>query len=297
MQHTLHSGDFLEILTSKSSKGPSRDWLNFVKTSRARNKIRQWFKKERRQDSEHIGRELLQEALRRKGLASQKIVASPDFSEMTRSMGFLKAEDLYVSLGTGKTSPQQVLTKITQHLDGTGEMPSVVTKSTMPARERSATAPPKELGISVDGVDDVGVRLAKCCKPLPGDKIVGYISLGKGVSIHRKDCPNAKALSLRSGERFIEVAWKGASEKAFRAEFQIEAMDRSRLLEDISRTLSESGINIVSAQLSTMPDHLVKDRFVVEIGDAKLFDTALETIKGIDTVFDAYRIIPGIDEG
>ena len=297
LQHTLHSGDFLEILTSKSSQGPSRDWLNFVKTSRARNKIRQWFKKERRQDSEHIGRELLQEALRRKGLASQKIVASPDFSEMTRSMGFLKAEDLYVSLGTGKTSPQQVLTKITQHLDSTGEMPSVVTKSTMPARERSATAPPKELGISVDGVSDVGVRLAKCCKPLPGDKIVGYISLGKGVSIHRKDCPNAKALTLRSGERFIDVAWKGASKKAFRAEFQIEAMDRSRLLEDISRTLSESGINIVSAQLSTMPDHMVKDRFVVEIGDAKLLDTVLETIKGIDTVFDAYRIIPGMDEG
>ena len=170
-----------------------------------------------------------------------------------------------------------------------------MTKSTIPARERSATAPPKELGISVDGVSDVGVRLAKCCKPLPGDKIVGYISLGKGVSIHRKDCPNAKALDLRSGERFIEVAWKGASEKAFRAEFQVEAMDRSRLLEDISRTLSESGINIVSAQLTTTPDHMVKDRFVVEIGDAKLLDTVLDTIKGIDTVFDAYRITPGVE--
>ena len=296
LQHTLHSGDFIEILTSKSSQGPSRDWLNFVKTSRARNKIRQWFKKERRQDSEHIGREMLQEALRRKGFASQKIVASPAFVELTRSMGFLKAEDLYVSLGTGKTSPQQVLTKITQQLEGSGQIPSVVTKSTLPARERSATAAPKELGISVDGVSDVGVRLAKCCKPLPGDKIVGYISLGKGVSIHRKDCPNARALNLRSGERFIEVAWKGASEKAFRAEFQVEAMDRSHLLEDISRTLSESGINIVSAQCSTSNDHLVKDRFVVEIGDAKLLDTVLDTIKGIDTVFDAYRITPGVEE-
>jgi len=296
LQHTLHSGDFIEILTSKSSHGPSRDWLNYVKTSRARNKIRQWFKKERRQDSEHIGRELLQEALRRKGLASQKIVASSAFTDLTRAMGFLKAEDLYVSLGTGKTSPQQVLTKITQDLDGAGVIPSVVTKSTIPARERSATAAPKELGISVDGVSDVGVRLAKCCKPLPGDKIVGYISLGKGVSIHRKDCPNAKALSLRAGERFIEVAWKGASAKAFRAEFQVEAMDRSHLLEDISRALSESGINIVSAQCNTTPDHTVRDRFVVEIGDAKLLDTVLETIKAIDTVFDAYRITPGIEE-
>ena len=297
LQHTLHSGDFIEILTSKSSQGPSRDWLTFVKTSRARNKIRQWFKKERRQDSEHIGREMLQEALRRKGLASQKIVASPAFTEMTRAMGFLKAEDLYVSLGTGKTSPQQVLTKITQGLEGSGDLSSVVTKSSaIPARERAATATPGKLGISVDGITDVGIRLAKCCKPLPGDKIVGYISLGKGVSIHRKDCPNARALELRANERFISVAWKGSSENAFRAEFQVEAMDRSHLLEDISRTLSESGINIVSAQCSTSTDRMVRDKFVVEIGDAKLLDTVLESIKGIDTVYDAYRITPGMEE-
>ena len=297
LQHTLHSGDFIEILTSKSSQGPSRDWLTYVKTSRARNKIRQWFKKERRQDSEHIGREMLQEALRRKGLASQKIVASPAFTELTRAMGFLKAEDLYVSLGTGKTSPQQVLTKITQGLEGTGDLSSVVTKSTaIPARERATTATPGKLGISVDGITDVGIRLAKCCKPLPGDKIVGYISLGKGVSIHRKDCPNARALEHRANERFIQVAWKGASENAFRAEFQVEAMDRSHLLEDISRTLSESGINIVSAQCSTSTDRMVRDKFVVEIGDAKLLDTVLESIKGIDTVYDAYRITPGMEE-
>ena len=137
----------------------------------------------------------------------------------------------------------------------------------------------------------------KCCKPLPGDKIVGYISLGKGVSIHRKDCPNARSLDRQAKERFISVAWKGASEKAFRAEFQVEAMDRSHLLEDISRALSESGINIVSAHCMTTADHLVKDRFIVEIGDAKLLDTVMESIKSIDTVFDAYRITPGIESG
>ncbi|MHB0866705.1 MAG: RelA/SpoT family protein [Thermoleophilia bacterium] len=296
LQHELSSGDFIEVLTSKSSQGPSRDWLNFVKSSRARNKIRQWFKKERRQDSEHIGRELLQEALRRKGLASQKIVASSAFAELTRTMGFLKAEDLYVSLGTGKTSPLQVITRITQQLEDSGDIPAHVTKSTsIPARERSAVAAPGDLGISVDGVSDVGVRLAKCCKPLPGDKIVGYISLGKGVSIHRKDCPNARALEHQSKERFINVAWKGTSAKGFRAEFQVEAMDRGRLLEDISRALSDSGINIVSAQCVTTSEHMVNDRFVVEIGDAKLLDTVLESIKGIDTVFDAYRITPGTE--
>lgn len=294
LQHSLQSGDFVEVLTSKSSQGPSRDWLNFVKTSKARNKIRQWFKKERRQDSEHIGREMLQEAMRRKGLASQKIVSSQAFTEMTRSMGFLKAEDLYVSIGTGKTSPLQVINRIAKHLEGTGEIPAVVGRTTaIPPRQRSTVAPPKELGVSVDGIADVGARLAKCCKPLPGDKIVGYVSLGKGVSIHRKDCPNATALINRSSERFIKVEWKGASEKAFRAEFQVEAMDRSHLLEDISRTLSESGINIISAQCNTTSDHMVEDRFVVEVGDAKLLDTVLENIKSIDTVFDAYRITPG----
>ncbi len=296
LQYTLHSGDFVEILTSKSSHGPSRDWLNFVKTSRARNKIRQWFKTERRQDSEHIGREILQEALRRKGLASQKIVSSPAFAELTRSMGFLKMEDLYVSLGTGKTSPQQVITRITRDMD---EVADISTTTGKPADERErdeeSISTPKTLGISVDGVEDVGVRLAKCCKPLPGDKIVGYISLGKGVSIHRKDCPNARALEKRNGERFIRVEWEGSPEKSFRAEFLVEAMDRSHLLEDISRTLSESGINIVSAHCSTGPDHLVRDRFVVEITDAKLLDTLLSNIKGIDTVFDAYRVTPGGD--
>ncbi|MEK7817394.1 MAG: TGS domain-containing protein, partial [Actinomycetota bacterium] len=294
LQHSLQSGDFVEVLTSKSSQGPSRDWLNFVKTSKARNKIRQWFKKERRQDSEHIGREMLQEAMRRKGLASQKIVSSRAFTEMTRSMGFLKAEDLYVSIGTGKTSPLQVINRIAKHLEGTGEIPEVVGRTTaIPPRQRSTVAPPKELGVSVDGIADVGARLAKCCKPLPGDKIVGYISLGKGVSIHRKDCPNATALINSSSERFIKVEWKGTSEKAFRAEFQVEAMDRSHLLEDISRTLSDSGINIISAQCNTTPDHIVENRFVVEVGDAKLLDTVLENIKSIDTVFDAYRITPG----
>lgn len=297
LQHQLNSGDFVEVLTSKSSQGPSRDWLNFVKTSRARNKIRQWFKTERRQDSEHIGKEMLQDALRRKGLASQKIVASPAFGELTRSMGFLKAEDLYVSLGTGKTSPQQVVTRITRHLEDSGEIPSVVTKTTsVPARERAAISAPRELGISVDGVSDVGIRIAKCCKPLPGDKIVGYISLGKGVSIHRKDCPNARALTRQSNERFINVAWQGSSLKPFRAEFQVDAMDRSHLLEDITRTMSESGINIVAAQCNTANDNTVRDKFVVEVGDAKLLDSVLEHIKSIDTIFDAYRLTPGIDE-
>jgi guanosine-3',5'-bis(diphosphate) 3'-pyrophosphohydrolase len=295
LQHTLHSGDFVEVLTSKSSHGPSRDWLNFVKTSRARNKIRQWFKTERRQDSEHIGREMLQEALRRKGLASQKIVSSPAFAELTRSMGFLKMEDLYVSLGTGKTSPQQVVTRVTRELDEAADISAAATKPLDEREKVSETvSTPKDVGISVDGVDDVGVRLAKCCKPLPGDKIVGYISLGKGVSIHRKDCPNARALEKRNGERFINVVWKGTPEKAFRAEFQVEAMDRSHLLEDISRVLSESGINITSAHCNTTEDHMVRDRFVVEIGDAKLLDAVLENIKNIDTVFDVYRITPGL---
>jgi GTP pyrophosphokinase len=213
-------------------------------------------------------------------------------------MGFLKSEDLYVSLGTGKTSPQQVISRITRHLEDSGEIPAIVTKTTsVPARERAMISSPKELGINVDGVSDVGIRMAKCCKPLPGDKIVGYISLGKGVSIHRKDCPNAKALNKQSNERFIKVSWEGASLKPFRAEFQVDAMDRSHLLEEITKTMSESGINIVAAQCNTAGDNTVRDKFVVEVGDAKLLDSVLDNIKTLDTVFDAYRITPGARDG
>jgi len=152
------------------------------------------------------------------------------------------------------------------------------------------TAPSSEFGLLVDGMSDIVVRLAKCCKPIPGDEIVGYISLGKGVTIHRADCKNARALS-RDPQRFTNVVWSGYGGKPFRVEVQVEALDRSHLLEDMARTLSDSGANIVSAHCQTLSDGVVRDRFTVEVGDVRQLDNILANIRSVATVYDAYRVI------
>ena len=292
LTHTLESGDFVEILTSKAPRGPSRDWLSVVKTSKARSKIRSFFSREQREDAEHHGREVLQEALRKAGLPSQRIVGSPLFAEVIQEMGFKRAEDFYISLGSGKTSAQVVANKIIagiKHDDA-----EVQAAPALPdAREGRArqSAPSSDLGIEIEGVADVMVRLAKCCKPVPGDDIVGYISLGRGITIHREDCPNARAL-MRSPERFTPVAWGGESRQSFRVELAVEAWDRHRLLEDISRTIAENGVNIVGANCQ-VDDQMARHRFVLEMADVDTLRGLTSQLRNVDSVFDAYRVTPG----
>ncbi|HZJ02083.1 MAG TPA: bifunctional (p)ppGpp synthetase/guanosine-3',5'-bis(diphosphate) 3'-pyrophosphohydrolase [Thermoleophilia bacterium] len=291
LTYRLQSGDIVEILTTKNTQGPSRDWLNFVQTSGARNKIRQWFKRERREDSEHLGKEALLESFRKHGLPAQKLMGSDTLSQVMKDMNFQKREDFFVSIGAGKTSPQQVLTKVMQHMgQGTGavkeELPPI---SILPSPRRLPTS--ADIGVRVEGIDDVAIRMPECCRPVPGDEIVGYISLGKGITIHRKDCPNVRALE-RHPERFAEVSWDQAVRAPFRVEIQVEAYDRSRLLEDISRTLSESGVNILAAHIQTTDDNTVKDRFVFEVPGVEYLDSVLQRIRMIDTVYDAYRVTP-----
>jgi guanosine-3',5'-bis(diphosphate) 3'-pyrophosphohydrolase len=290
LTYRLQSGDIVEILTTKTPQGPSRDWLNFVQTSGARNKIRQWFKRERREDSEHLGKEALLEIFRKHGLPAQKLMGSDTLAQVVKDMNFQKREDFFVSIGAGKTSPQQVLTKVMQRMD---EAIGAVKEDLPP----TVVHPPRRLptsgniGIQVEGIDDVAIRMPECCRPVPGDEIVGYISLGKGITIHRKDCPNVKALE-KHPERFARVSWDSSVKAPFRVEIQIEAYDRSRLLEDISRTLSESGVNILAASIQTGDDNTVKDRFVFEVPGVEYLETVLQRIRMIDTVFDAYRVTP-----
>ncbi|MEW6582929.1 MAG: bifunctional (p)ppGpp synthetase/guanosine-3',5'-bis(diphosphate) 3'-pyrophosphohydrolase [Actinomycetota bacterium] len=292
LSYKLASGDFVEILTSKAPRGPSRDWVNVVATSKARSKIRQFFRKERREDAEHRGREALQEQLRKAGLPSQKMVASPLLHQILTEMGFRKAEDFYVSLGLGKTSVHTVVNKVITRLKAgqavAEESPSALVAK--PGRARSA-APSTDLGIEIEGLSDVLVRLARCCKPVPGDDIVGYISLGRGITIHREECPNAKALA-RAPERFTQVAWTGTSRQSFRIEIAIDAWDRVRLLEDLSRTMSECGANIISAVCQS-EDQMVRNRFVVELGDIGAVKHLIAALRNVDGVFDAYRVSPG----
>src|SRR5262249_2828026 len=244
LHYQLKNGDFVEILTSKQGRGPSRDWMSLAKSSRARNKIRQWFSRETREDAEAKGREALEHALKQQNLPYAKLRGSSTLAQVIRETGFKKAEDFYLALGSGKLQPGGVVNKVVQRLktEQVAEEAPVVIKTPKARQTVSAT----ELGVVVPGVSDVLVRLAKCCTPVPGDPIVGYISLGKGITIHRGDCPNVKALR-RSPERFTPVSWDGATTStSFRVQIAVDSWDRPRLLEDVARTFAEHGANIVS---------------------------------------------------
>ncbi|HSO98533.1 MAG TPA: bifunctional (p)ppGpp synthetase/guanosine-3',5'-bis(diphosphate) 3'-pyrophosphohydrolase, partial [Solirubrobacteraceae bacterium] len=295
LSYVLRSGDIVEVLTSKRERGPSRDWLALVKTTRARNKIKAWFKAESRRDSEHTGRELLQEHLKKQGLPAQKLVGSPLLADVIREMGFRKAEDFYIALGGAKISAKVVVNKVMQRLkqgEAAESEPTAADDLLQTRRRRSRpTTSSSRFGIAVDGIDEVMLRLAKCCRPVPGDPIVGYISLGRGITIHREDCPNVAVLR-KDPERFTAVSWDGDADTSFRVELEVDGWDRHRLLEDMSRTFAEAGINILEARC-TVNHPMVKNRFVVEVGDTRTLDQAINRLRNIDAVFDAYRVTPG----
>ncbi|HZO37132.1 MAG TPA: bifunctional (p)ppGpp synthetase/guanosine-3',5'-bis(diphosphate) 3'-pyrophosphohydrolase [Solirubrobacteraceae bacterium] len=295
LHYELKSGDIVEVLTSKRERGPSRDWLAVVRTTRARNKIKQWFKAESREDTEHTGRVLLQDHLAKAGLPAQKITGSPLLADVIREMGYRKADDFYIALGGAKVSPKVVLNKVIQRLKegeaADDEESAVEALVTTRRQRRQPTGSSGSYGIEVEGVDDVMLRLAKCCRPVPGDPIVGYISLGRGITIHRDDCPNVAQLR-RDPERFVRVSWEGEHAQSFKVEVQVDGWDRHRLLEDLSRTFSEAGINIVEARcVVTTP--MVKNRFVLEVADTQALKATVGRLRNIEGVFDAYRVTPG----
>jgi GTP diphosphokinase / guanosine-3',5'-bis(diphosphate) 3'-diphosphatase len=294
LSYQLRSGDIVEVLTSKRERGPSRDWLALVRTTRARNKIKAWFKAESRKDTEHAGRELLQDHLKKQGLPAQKIVGSSLLADVIREMGFRKADDFYIALGGAKISAKVVVNKIMQRLkegEAAESEPSAADALLTSRRRSRPTTSSSRYGITVDGIDEVMLRMAKCCRPVPGDPIVGYISLGRGITIHRDDCPNVAVLK-KDPDRFTPVAWDGDADTSFRVELQVDGWDRHRLLEDMSRTFAEAGINIIEARC-VVNHPMVKNRFVVEVGDTRTLDNTVNRLRNIESVFDAYRVTPG----
>jgi GTP diphosphokinase / guanosine-3',5'-bis(diphosphate) 3'-diphosphatase len=289
LHYNLMSGDFVEILTSKQTgRGPSRDWLNLAASSRARSKIRTWLSRETREDTEQKGRETLEHALKAQNLPYRKLAGSAVLAEVIREHGFKKAEDFYLALGSGKLQAGQIVRKVLQRL----KVDEVAEEETVPLKApkaRSATAS-ESYGIRVDGAEGVLVRLAKCCTPVPGDPIVGYISLGKGITIHRTDCANAKALA-RNPERFTAVSWDGGASHSFRVQIRVDSWDRPRLLEDVARTFAEHGANIVSYG-GVVEDQLAKNWYTAEVGDVKELRALLTALRNIESVFDAYRMTP-----
>jgi guanosine-3',5'-bis(diphosphate) 3'-pyrophosphohydrolase len=288
LHYRLTNGEFVEILTSKSGRGPSRDWLALARSSRARNKIRQWYQRETRGETEAKGRELLDQALKAQKLPYRKLQGSSVLAQVIRETGFKKAEDFYVALGAGKLQPGQIVNKVIQRLK-TDEVAAEPLVTQKPARARTAVSSGK-LGITVPGVEDVLVRLAKCCTPVPGDPVVGYISLGRGITVHREDCPNVKAL-LRQPERFTTVEWEGGASAGFLVQISVDAWDRARLLEDVARTFAEHGANIVSYG-GVVEDGMARNWYTAEVGEVKELRSLLSALRNLDAVFDAYRVTP-----
>jgi GTP diphosphokinase / guanosine-3',5'-bis(diphosphate) 3'-diphosphatase len=289
LHYKLKSGDRVEVLTSKSGRGPSRDWLSLVASSRARNKIRQFFSREQKEDYEAKGRELLENALKAQNLPYRKLAGSAVLAGVIRESGYKKAEDFYLALGAGKLTAGSIVNKVLHKLksDEVAEEEPVLPKKRPKARDALAS---NTYGINVIGVEDVLVRLAKCCTPVPGDQIVGYISLGKGITIHRGDCPNVRAL-MRNPERFTPVEWDGGTSQSFRVHIAVDSWDRPRLLEDVARTFAEHGANIVSYG-GTVEDQMARNWYVAEVGDIKSLRSLLNTLRNVDGVFDAYRVTP-----
>jgi guanosine-3',5'-bis(diphosphate) 3'-pyrophosphohydrolase len=284
----LASGDTVEIFTSKVESGPSRDWLGIVVTPRARNKIRHWFSRERREDAMETGRDELVKALRREGLPVQKLQSSSALAELATSMSYADVDALCVAIGENHVSATTVAHRLGRALrSGEGEEQVPVT-ARAPRRRR----PPS--GVHVEGLDDVMVRLSRCCTPVPGDEIMGFVTRGRGVSVHRADCANAVSLASGQGGRLIDVEWDSdTASDTFVVSIEVQALDRSKLLRDVSATLADHHLNILACTTHTGADRTSRMRFDFELADPSLLDSLITTLRRIDSVYDAYRVLPG----
>jgi GTP pyrophosphokinase len=287
LESKLANGDVIEIVTNKSdSAGPSRDWLNFVKSPRARSKIKAWFSKERREEAIDAGRESIARQMRKAGLPLQKIFAGHALLELAHDLHYSEIEALYSAVGDGHVSAASVIEKLIASMgsDDSHPVPSVENIPTdNQVAKRTSSA------IKVEGVDDVLVKLARCCTPVPGDSIMGFITKGSGISVHRDDCRNASDLVEHQGERVVGVSWLAGAASVFLVNIQIEALDRARLLADVTRTLSEQHVNILSAAVSTSKDRVAISKFTFEMADAKHLDSVLAAVRNVEGVYDVYR--------
>ena len=292
LESTLDNGDVVEVFTSKSpTSGPSRDWLNFVQSPRARSKIRQWFTKERREEAIERGKDQIAKLMRKEGLPLTRLMTHDVLALVAEHFHHADVSALYAAVGEGNLSAQAVVRRVIDlHGGDEGAQEDLAEGVTITGRSRTATKRgPTDSGVVVKGVDDLWVKLAKCCTPVPPDPILGFVTKGGGVSVHRKDCTNASSL-LGQPERVLEVEWAPTSQSTFLVNIQVEALDRARLLSDITMALSDAHVNILSATLSTTRDRVAKSRFSFEMADAAHLDGVLRAVRAVPGVFDAYRV-------
>jgi len=287
LETQLHSGDVVEILTSKSQDAsPSQDWLQFVQSQRAKSKIKAWFSAERKDDAIERGKDLLAKALRKQNLPIQRALATDSLLKITSDLRYAEPSDLYAAIGDNQLSAQSVVEKMAAALSADEDAEEPVFE--LPNRPATKTRT-GDSGILVRGDADVMVKLARCCTPVPGDEILGFITRANGVSVHRSDCKNADDLREQA-ERLIDVSWDITAKSLFLVQIQIEALDRGGLLSDVTRVLSEHHVNILSASVSTRADRVALSRFVFEMSNPAALDSLLNAVRRIDNVYDVYRV-------
>ncbi|MET9400001.1 MULTISPECIES: bifunctional (p)ppGpp synthetase/guanosine-3',5'-bis(diphosphate) 3'-pyrophosphohydrolase [unclassified Streptomyces] len=293
LESTLENGDAVEVFTSKAENaGPSRDWLGFVKSPRARNKIRAWFSKERREEAIEQGKDAIARAMRKQGLPIQRILTGDSLVTLAHEMRYPDISSLYAAIGEGHVAAQNIVQKLVQALGGEEGATEDLAETATPTHDNRRAARRRakgDPGVIVKGVEDVWVKLSRCCTPVPGDTIVGFVTRGNGVSVHRADCVNVEALSQQP-ERMIDVEWAATQSSVFLVAIQVEALDRSRLLSDVTRVLSDQHVNILSAAVQTSRDRVAMSRFTFEMGDPKHLGHVLKAVRGVEGVYDVYRV-------
>jgi GTP pyrophosphokinase len=288
LESALVNGDVVDVVTNKGlNAAPSRDWLNFVKSPRARSKIKAWFSKERKEEAIEAGQESIARQMRKAGLPLQKILAGQAILELAHDLHYQEVEDLYAAVGNGHVSAPSVVEKLAISI---GQVVEEHDESLDHLFKRQAPTKRNSSGVDVQGIDDVMVKLARCCTPVPGDSIIGFVTRGSGVSVHREDCINIVDLKEHQGDRMVGVRWNKTAKSLFMVNIQVEALDRAGLLSDITRTLSEQHVNILNASVNTAKDRTALSRFTFEMADALHLDAVLAAVRGVEGVYDVYRI-------
>ncbi|GAA0950918.1 GTP pyrophosphokinase [Actinocorallia libanotica] len=294
LESKLDNGDSVDIFTSKApDAGPSRDWLGFVKSARARNKIRHWFSKERRDTAIESGKEAIARAMRKQNLPLQRMMSGDTLVALAEELRYGDVASLYAAVGESHISAQTVVQKLVQSLGGADGAEEDLAELTIPIRRKARRAGPAgDPGVVVAGDPDVWVRLSRCCTPVPGDEIIGFVTRGSGVSVHRTNCVNVEQLRSQP-DRLIDVKWSPGEDSVFLVAIHVEALDRPRLLSDVTRVLSDHHVNILSATVATTRDRVATSRFTFEMGDPKHMGHVLKAVRNIDGVYDVYRVHNG----
>ena len=294
LETRLNSGSIVEIITSKQpGAGPSRDWLKFVVSHRAENRIRHWYSRERRAEAADRGHEELVEELRQANMPIKKTIDSEVFSEIAASLNYFDIDSVYAAIGEGNLSPKSLVNRVERSLLASDpEQVKNVSSNVLRARPQRRTQ--DEVGVHVEGLDDLLVRLSRCCTPVPPDEIMGFVTRGRGVTVHRTDCANAVSLSADQPDRLIDVEWDQQADASFAASIEVKALDRPLLLRDLVNVLADHQMNVLGAStITSEDDRVARLKFDFELGDPSHLDPIMRIMRGIHSVYDVYRVVPG----